>query len=134
MDPNLVATVFVPTNDAFSKALSQYGVTPSQALQQASLIKGLLQYHVVPGMALTVDTLTDGQTLPTALTGQSLKVKKTGNSVMIQSATGSAANLVEADVPVCKATLQVVDALLFPSVSSLPPSAAAQLASRTAGR
>lgn len=25
-------------------------------------------------MALTVDTLTDGQTLPTALTGQSLKV------------------------------------------------------------
>ena len=40
-DPSLVATVFVPTNDAFNKALSQYGVTPSQALQQASLIKGV---------------------------------------------------------------------------------------------
>lgn len=34
----------------------------------------LLQYHVVPGMAVTVSSLTDGQTLPTALTGQSLKV------------------------------------------------------------
>lgn len=53
---------------------------------------------------------------------------------MIQPSTGSAANLVEADVPVCKAILDVVDALLFPAVSSLPPSAAAQLASRTAGR
>lgn len=53
---------------------------------------------------------------------------------MIQPTTGSAANLVEADVPVCKAIVYVVDALLFPSVSTLPPSAAAQLASRTAGR
>ena len=40
-DPSLVATVFMPTNDAFSKALSQYGVTPTQALQQPSLLKGV---------------------------------------------------------------------------------------------
>lgn len=40
-EPNLVATVFAPTNDAFSKALSQYGVTPSQALQQARLVRGV---------------------------------------------------------------------------------------------
>ena len=63
-----------------------------------------------------------------------LQVNKTGESVMIQPATGSAANLVEADVPVCKATMDVIDTLLFASVSSLPPSAAAQLAAMTAGR
>ncbi len=34
----------------------------------------LLQYHVVPGMAMTTSTLTNGQTLTTALTGQTLKV------------------------------------------------------------
>lgn len=36
----------------------------------------LLQYHVVPGMALTVDTLTNGQTLTTALSGQTLEVSR----------------------------------------------------------
>lgn len=34
----------------------------------------LLQYHVVPGMAITVDSLDNGQTLATALSGQTLKV------------------------------------------------------------
>ena len=63
-----------------------------------------------------------------------VQVSKTGESVTIQPATGSAANLVKVDVPVCKATLDVIDSLLFASVSSLPPSAAAQLAARTAGR
>ena len=63
-----------------------------------------------------------------------VQVNKTGESVTIQPATGSAANLVEADVPVCKATMDIIDSLLFASVSSLPPSAAAQLAASTAGR
>ena len=40
-DPDLVATVFAPTNDAFTKALNQYGVTPAQALQQTSLVRGV---------------------------------------------------------------------------------------------
>lgn len=40
-DPSLVATVFVPTNDAFTKVLTQYGVTPAQALQQTSLVRGV---------------------------------------------------------------------------------------------
>ena len=54
--------------------------------------------------------------------------------VTIQPATGSVASLVEADVPVCKAEMDVIDSLLFPSVTSLPPSAAALVAGRTAGR
>ena len=42
----------------------------------------LLQYHVVPGMAMTVDTLTNGQTLTTALSGQTLKVIVPAAAVM----------------------------------------------------
>lgn len=61
-------------------------------------------------------------------------MEKTGSSVTIQPATGTAANLVEADVPVCKAEMDVIDSLLFPSVTSLPPSAAALVAGRSAGR
>ena len=46
-DPDLIATVFAPTNDAFTSALSQYGVTPSQALQQPSLLKGVSLCHLM---------------------------------------------------------------------------------------
>ena len=41
---------------------------------RSSWMLQLLQYHVVPGMAMTTSTLTDGLTLTTALTGQTLKV------------------------------------------------------------
>ncbi len=40
-DPTLVATVFVPTNQAFTTALSQFGVTPTEALAEPSLLKGV---------------------------------------------------------------------------------------------
>ncbi len=43
----------------------------------------LLQYHVVPGMAMTTSTLTNGQTLTTALTGQTLKVWTASGCIMI---------------------------------------------------
>ena len=61
---------------------------------------------------------------------------KTGVAVTIQPATGSAASIVEADVPVCKAEMDVIDSVLFPSVTALPPSAAKAVAARTstAGR
>ncbi|KAL0021745.1 hypothetical protein WJX79_001549 [Trebouxia sp. C0005] len=130
-DPTLAATVFVPTNEAFTTALSQFGVTPTEALAEPSLLKGLLQYHVVPGMAMTTSTLTDGLTLTTALTGQTLKINKTRATVTIQPATGSAANILDADIPVCKAEMDIIDTLLFPSISALPPSAAALVAGRT---
>lgn len=60
-----------------------------------------------------------------------VQVDKTGATVTIQPATGSAANILEADVPTCKTEMNVVDTLLFPSVSSLPPSAAALVAERS---
>ncbi len=60
-----------------------------------------------------------------------LQVNKTGATVTIQPATGSAGNILDADIPVCKAEMDIVDTLLFPSVSALPPSAAALVAGRT---
>ena len=60
-----------------------------------------------------------------------VQVKKAGAAVTIAPATGSAAGVLEADVPVCKAEMDVIDSLLFPSVTALPPSTAALLAART---
>ena len=49
----------------------------------------------------------------------------------IQPVTGSAGNILDADIPVCKAEMDIVDTLLSPSISALPPSAAALVAGRT---
>ena len=52
----------------------------------------------------------------------------------VQPATGSAGDIIDADIPVCKAEMDIVDTLLFPSISALPPSAAALVAGRTMTR
>ena len=59
------------------------------------------------------------------------QINKTGATVTIQPVTGSAGNILDADIPVCKAEMDIVDTLLSPSISALPPSAAALVAGRT---
>ena len=61
-----------------------------------------------------------------------LQVNKTGSDVTIQPTTGTAANIVEADVPICNADMDVIDTLLFPSITALPASTRALVAGRTA--
>lgn len=51
-----------------------------------------------------------------------------GTAITIHPTTGSAANIEVADVPTCKAELDVIDTLLFPSASALPASAVSLLA------
>ena len=60
-----------------------------------------------------------------------LQINKSGATVTVQPATGGAANILDADIPVCKAEMDIVDSLLFPSISALPPSAAALVAGRS---
>ncbi len=52
-DPNLVATVFAPTNEAFVKLEKSLGYTQEQLLNSA-ILKPTLQYHVVPKVAAQV--------------------------------------------------------------------------------
>lgn len=52
-DPNLVATVFAPTNEAFVKLEKNLGYTQEQLLNSA-ILKPTLQYHVVPKVAAQV--------------------------------------------------------------------------------
>lgn len=52
-DPNLVATVFAPTNDAFVKLEKSLGYTQEQLLNSA-ILKPTLLYHVVPNVAAQV--------------------------------------------------------------------------------
>ncbi len=50
---NLVATVFAPTNAAFTALEKNLGYTPTQLLN-SPILKPTLEYHVVPGVAAQV--------------------------------------------------------------------------------
>ena len=49
----LVATVFAPTNAAFTQLEKNLGYTPGQLLA-SPILKPTLEYHVVPGVAAMV--------------------------------------------------------------------------------
>ncbi|KAK9857555.1 hypothetical protein WJX84_002532 [Apatococcus fuscideae] len=79
----------------------------------------VLQYHVVPNQALKAAQLTNGQLLASELQNQPVKILKTSdNQIQVQGATGNPANIIFADVPVCKAVLHVIDAVLGPATSA----------------
>ena len=56
---------------------TQLGLTPQAALSAATLptIKTILSYHIVPNVAATAASLTNGQVLPTLDSGESLTVR-----------------------------------------------------------
>jgi uncharacterized surface protein with fasciclin (FAS1) repeats len=98
-------TVFAPTDAAFADFEAKNpGVLAS--LSTAALTDVLL-YHVVPGWAGPSD-LTDGASVPTALSGKSLRVdKKSG--VKINAASVTATNIVAKN-----GVIHVIDAVLLP--------------------
>ncbi|GAB4820091.1 hypothetical protein N2152v2_007137 [Parachlorella kessleri] len=132
-DPNLVATIFAPTNDGEAQADSAYatqltlGLTPEAALAPANIgvIKTLLSTHVVPGVAAKSTTLTNGQALPTLNSGENLTVDlTTPGTVLIKPSLGQAAKVVQPDIAACKAIVHVIDRVLLPS-NALPTGAPA---------
>ena len=55
-DPNLVATVFAPTNLAFSKLAKDLNLNQTELLH-SYILKPTLLYHIVPGIAASVRPL-----------------------------------------------------------------------------
>ncbi|PSC67449.1 beta-Ig-H3 fasciclin [Micractinium conductrix] len=84
-DPELVATLFAPEDDAFTPLLASLGITADQLLADTETLKqacgglerpaAVLAYHVVPGRALMVDELADSELLQTLLDGPFGQVK-----------------------------------------------------------
>eukprot|EP01023_Acetabularia_acetabulum_P063783 TRINITY_DN8076_c0_g1_i4.p2 TRINITY_DN8076_c0_g1~~TRINITY_DN8076_c0_g1_i4.p2 ORF type:complete len:295 (-),score=56.41 TRINITY_DN8076_c0_g1_i4:39-923(-) len=88
LDQFYKATVLVPNDDAFFKALQTLGESSPQ-LTQFSLVKKLIAGHIIPDMK--TDLVKGGESLP-PLSGQGAwKVQKKGNATIIQgSSLGSA--------------------------------------------
>lgn len=102
-------TVFAPTDDAFTAALTAVGITAGDLLASPDLVDILL-YHVVAGTVLSTD-LTNGPV--TALSGGTLTVDLT-MGVMINDA-----NVTAADLTAANGVVHVIDAVLLDPTASL---------------
>ncbi|KAL4431335.1 hypothetical protein ABPG75_006591 [Micractinium tetrahymenae] len=115
-DPAFNGTVFAPTNEAVLR--THYKLIKAAAFDGLALtpqlLKGTLQYHVVPGVAALAADLTNGQELPTLnAEAPPLEVEKTAAGVRIK-AVGSVADVTTADIAVNDAVVHVIDEMLLP--------------------
>lgn len=101
-------TVFAPTNDAFTAALSALGLTAGQLLASPDLADILL-YHVL-GAEVVSGSLTNGQIATPLNPANTLKVTIDGTNVFINQAQVTAANL-QAD----NGVVHVLNAVVLPN-------------------
>ena len=105
-------TVFAPTNDAFTAALTELTLTKAQLLASPGLA-GILTYHVVAGnvRAANVVALPKPASV-TTLQGTAFSV---GTTLAITDARARVANLVATDVIASNGVIHVIDKVLLPA-------------------
>lgn len=115
-DPNLVATVFAPNNAAMAalqKTLSDFDADGDNS----DLLNAALNYHVVPGAALTSDMLTNGMVLKTSQ-GESLKVVLKEGNVFIAGSQTYPAQVVSPNILAGKSVVHLINGVLLPTDSA----------------
>lgn len=103
-------TAFMPTNAAFDALSRTTGIRPQAVMKNRSLLKTLVQYHIVNGKLLTGKGLEAGRTLQTLNPNGRLQMAG-GNKVV---ATGSQANIVSANNQCSGGVWHGVDNVLLP--------------------
>jgi len=100
-------TVFAPTDEAFAK-LPAGTVESLLKPENKDKLTAILTYHVVPGeiMAADVVKLDEANTV----NGEMLKVTTSGNSVMINDA-----NVTAADISASNGVIHVIDTVVLPT-------------------
>lgn len=102
-------TVFAPTDEAFTEALSALNLTAAQLLADKDRLAKILTYHVLPTKALAADVLKlDGQQVAT-VNGAKVTIDVSGSTVMVQDATVTAT-----DVMASNGVIHVIDKVLLP--------------------
>jgi branched-chain amino acid transport system substrate-binding protein len=105
-------TVFAPTNDAFTAALTELGMEAADVLANTELLTGILTYHVVPGVVLS-GALTDGMEV-TTVNGATFTVNVSDAGVTITDGMGRTANVVTADIQGTNGVVHVIDNVILP--------------------
>lgn len=107
-------TVFAPTNDAFTAALTELSLTKAQLLASPSL-SGILTYHVVNGNVRAADVVALPKPASVAtLQGSTFSV---GTTLAITDGRTRVANLVATDVIASNGVIHVIDKVLLPPIN-----------------
>ena len=107
-DPFSQLTVFAPTNDAFSAALTALGLTAPELLASPDL-QDILLYHVIGSEVLSTD-LSNGLIAAPLNTANTLKVTIDGTNAFVNQA-----QVVGADLQAENGVVHVLDAVVLPN-------------------
>ena len=99
-------TVFAPTNSAFTNLLAAIGQTSLDDIPE-SVLKSVLQYHVVSTAALQASQLTAGNL--NSVSNEAITVTATGGVKL-----NGTVNVTTADVSATNGVVHIVDAVLVP--------------------
>lgn len=131
-----VLTVFAPTDTAFQEFFAIYHIQAADLLRQPAVLKELLSYHVVPGVAALSTSLSSGQVLPTAFDSATLTVAILPHDpsiYIVPSSLHPAMVIQPFDVRACAAVVHTVDKVLIPKeliTNLLPAATTSQIAPR----
>ncbi|MEM6735550.1 MAG: fasciclin domain-containing protein [Bacteroidota bacterium] len=112
-DEDQTYTVFAPTNDAFTTLLGVIGQTSLDDIPE-SVIRRILEYHVVLGSAVLSSQLMDGDEVDPILAdmGDIISVG-VGTSVTVDNAT-----VTTADVVATNGIVHIIDGVLIPDLET----------------
>ncbi len=105
-------TVFAPTDAAFAKLPAGTVETLLKPENKAQL-RAVLLYHVVPGNAMAKDVV--GKKAWATANGQQLNVETRGETVMIDNARVTAA-----DIAASNGVIHVIDTVILPETKTIP--------------
>jgi len=104
-------TVLAPSNAAFS-ALPSGTLDRFQKPENAALLTGILNYHIVPGSLLT-SQLTNGQKVKT-VNGQEVIASLADSNTYFIDAKGDKALVTKADIKAKNGVIHIIDIVLLP--------------------
>ena len=116
-------TVFAPTNDAFSAALGELGVTKDQLLANTPLLTAVLKYHVVAGQVPSSAVPLGKAINPVG--GGFFKIDKVGTSLVITDGRNRTSKIVQADIAASNGVIHAIDKVLLPADKTIVQTAIA---------
>ncbi|MFN3304204.1 MAG: fasciclin domain-containing protein [Roseateles sp.] len=110
-------TVFAPTDAAFTALLAELQLTKAQLLADKTLLRAVLQYHVLSS-AVPKSAVPAGKAI-SPLAGGIFKVDAQGSDLVVTDGRNRTARITETDLSARNGLVHVVDKVLLPANKTL---------------
>lgn len=116
-------TVFAPTDAAFTALLAELKLTKAQLLADKTLLRAVLQYHVVAG-AVPKAAVPLGKAI-TPVGGGFFKIDAQGSGLVVTDGRNRTAAITQTDVSASNGVLHAIDKVLLPADKTIVQTAQA---------